>query len=572
MDVSALLIQKARTWQKFSNTERWFLLQALILLPAIALLLKLGVKRTHFLLSKFLPSKLSFQNTTSQILTTANMVKIAAKYYSWATCLKRAFVLWFLLRRQGIDAELQIGTRFEVGEFQAHAWVEYQGFVVGENQGVKQHYAAFDQLETKLSQNLSKVQSNRLTPAISKWRIEDELLLCYARTHIDNTTALRIETLQKEKNIDWKYLLQQASQQGVFLLLHQNLIINHLECIPKNIQPQLQAYSHIKTARNLFLSKKLCQILELFKNHDIQVIPFKGSMLAASAYQNLVIREFCDIDLLIKQEDSVQVKELLLAQNYKPRSELQPWGEDFASQDDKVHIDIHWQLAPSCFPYRLDFSDIWQRCQTISILNQKVITLSPEDLLLILCLQIVKDAHYRQEKLKQVCDIAELVRTSSLNWELVIQQSQNLSSERLLLFGLALAQQLLQVEIPLEIKQKIASDRIVNRYLSHVTEQLFTTDARQKKIFGLFDRGLMPGLYGFTLRGLMLLERSKFLDKHNRYLVGHLFSYMFAPNSRDLEYIYLPPYLYFLYYLIRPIRLISKLSKSSSKTNLILPN
>jgi ribosome-associated translation inhibitor RaiA len=461
MDVSALLIQKARTWKKFSSTERWFLLQALILLPAIALLLKLGVKRTHFLLSKFLTLELSSLHPTSQVLTTANMVKIAAKYYSWATCLKRAFVLWFLLRRQGIDAELKIGTRLGT-EFQAHAWVEYQGFVVGEHQGVKQHYAAFDKLETKLSQNLSKVQSNRLTSPISKWRIEDELLLCYARTHIDNTTALRIETLQKEKNIDWKDLLQQASQQGVFLLLHQNLIINHLECMPKNIQPQLQAYSQIKTARNLFLSKKLCQILELFKNHDIQVIPFKGSVLAASVYNNLAIREFCDIDLLIKQEDFVQVKELLLAQNYKPRSELQPWGEDFASQDDKVHIDIHWQLAPSCFPYRLNFPELWQRCQTISILNQKVRTLSPEDLLLILCLQIVKDAHYRQEKLKQVCDIAELVRTSSLNWELVIQQSQNLSSERLLLFGLALAQQLLQVEIPLEIKQKIAIDRIVN--------------------------------------------------------------------------------------------------------------
>lgn len=40
-------------------------------------------------------------------------------------------MLWYLLRRQGIAAELQIGTRFE-GEFQAHAWVEYQGDVVGD--------------------------------------------------------------------------------------------------------------------------------------------------------------------------------------------------------------------------------------------------------------------------------------------------------------------------------------------------------------------------------------------------------------------------------------------------------
>lgn len=66
------------------------------------------------------------------------------------------------MRRQGIGAELKIGTRLET-EFHAHAWVEYEGFVVGERQGVKVHYVAFDKLETKLSQNLS-IQSNKLTP------------------------------------------------------------------------------------------------------------------------------------------------------------------------------------------------------------------------------------------------------------------------------------------------------------------------------------------------------------------------------------------------------------------------
>lgn len=80
------------------------------------------------------------------------------------------------MRRQGIGAELKIGTRLET-EFQAHAWVEYEGFVIGEPQGVKQHYIAFDKLETKLSHN-------RLAHSISR-RPEDELLLCCARTHID---------------------------------------------------------------------------------------------------------------------------------------------------------------------------------------------------------------------------------------------------------------------------------------------------------------------------------------------------------------------------------------------------
>jgi uncharacterized membrane protein YqaE (UPF0057 family) len=249
MSVLTLLVQKGYTWKKFSNTERWLLIQALILLPIVAILLKFGAKRTHFLLSIFLTSELSSLHPTSQILTTANMVKIAVKYYSWATCLRRAFVLWFLLRRHSIGAELKIGTRL-ANEFQAHAWVEYQGFVIGEPQAIKQHYVAFDKLETKLSQN-------KLTHSIS-WRPEDELLLCCAKTSVDTATAARInKLLQSDKKIDWEYLLQQACQHGVFLLLYQNLITSYSESIPKNIQPHLQAYCHIKTARNLFLSTRI---------------------------------------------------------------------------------------------------------------------------------------------------------------------------------------------------------------------------------------------------------------------------------------------------------------------------
>jgi len=620
--VLTVIIQKTRTWRTFPLYERYLLLQALILLPLVALSLKLwGLKQTHSLLTYFLspksllcatssPKVENRENsafifggetccisTSSQILTTANIVKIATKYYNWATCLRKSLVLWYLLRLQGIAAQLQIGTKLDGGEFQAHAWVEYQGNVVGDSQEVQQYYATFDLLDTKLTKNSLNPLPNHasclnggnsdttLSPQLSTWCAEIELLLCCACNNIDTITTERIENLL-QKDINWNYLLQQACQHGVFLLLYQNLINNYRNTlpeslhnsaanlstrIPKNIQSQLQAYCQNKTAQNLFLSKKLCHILELFNTHDIKVIPFKGSVLAASTYKNLTLREFCDIDLLIEETDFPKVKELLLSQGYQVRSELQHWGQDFASRDDKIHIDIHWQVAPSCFPYRLEFQALWQRRQTVSIFNQQVNNLSPEDLLLILCVQIVKDTHYRQEKLKQICDIAELIRNSSLNWEFIIQQGQALGSERLLLFSLAITQQLLKVEIPLNIKQKIARDRIVNWYLDHVQKRLFTLDNKQETVFGIFRQGLLTGLYGFALRALMLLERSN-TGKHNKYLVGHLLSYMLTPNSRDFEYVYLPPYLYFLYYLIRPIRLTSKFFNLSSKTNSTFPN
>ena len=531
MTLLTSIIQKTRTWRKFSLYQRYLLLQALILLPLIHLSLNIwGFKRTYSILGNWEWGMAKDENPIySQILTTANTVKIGAKYYKWATCLRKSLALWFLLSRQGITTELQIGTRFEKGEFQAHAWVEYQGYAVGEPSGVKQYFTSFENLNLSLPSNLSS--------QLPTYQPEIEILLRCTNIHTDTAKSERIERLL-QKDIDWNYLLKQAFQHGVFLLLYQNLVKYYPESIPKNIQPQLQAYCKIKTARNLFLSQKLCQLIKLFKNNNIKVIPFKGAVFAASAYQDLTLKEFCDIDLIIKQEDFSRVKDILSSQEYQPRNQQQLWGQDFTNKNDSIHIDIHWQLAPSCFPYRVDLEHLWQRCKTVSILNQQVTNLSPEDSLLILCLQIVKDAHHRQEKLKQVYDIAQLINNQKLDWKVVIQRARDLGSERLLIFGLAIASRLLQVEIQPQLKKKIKSDWIVNLYLNRVVNQFFSKEYKQD-----------------ILRALILLENSKLLGQHNRYLFWYSINYIFKPNSNDLKYVFLPGFLNILYYFIRPIRL-----------------
>ena len=399
MSTLTSIIHNTRTWRKFSFHERCLFLQALILLPLIHLSLNLlGFKRTYSILGNIAvfswmqhevnltppPAPLSLlrrgdgewgmendeNSASSKIFTTANTVKIAARYYKWATCLRKSLALWFLLRRQGIATELQIGTRFEKGEFQAHAWVEYQGYAVGEPSGVKQYFTSFE--------NLNLSQPSNLSRQLPTYKPEIEILLCCNNIHTHTAKPQRIEKLL-QKDIDWNYLLKQAFQHGVFLLLYQNLVKYYPESIPKNIQPQLQAYSKIKTIRNLLLSQKLCQIIKLFEKNNIKVIPFKGAVLAASAYQDLTLKEFCDIDLIIKQEDFSRVQDILTSQGYQPRNQKQPWGQDFTNKNDSIHIDIHWQLAPSCFPYKVDFEQLWQRCETVSILNQQLSNLSTED-------------------------------------------------------------------------------------------------------------------------------------------------------------------------------------------------
>lgn len=143
-----ILASKTDKFVKLSWQERSLLVQALVLLPFIAISLHLlGIGRTQYALARLCPPAISPSNEPLclQAETTARMVAIAAHYSQfWANCLKRSLVLWYLLRRQGIISELRIGVQHEVGKFQAHAWVEYQNIVLNDNQNVRQHFAMFE--------------------------------------------------------------------------------------------------------------------------------------------------------------------------------------------------------------------------------------------------------------------------------------------------------------------------------------------------------------------------------------------------------------------------------------------
>lgn len=144
-----LVIRKWYSFWRIERNERILLLQALGLLPLVAIYLKFwGLNRTQTGLTRLLPTPVMSKQSAEwlpQVLATARMVRTAARYYvPWANCLKKSLVLWWLLRRQGIASNLQIGVRREQGNFVAHAWVEYEGIVLSDSQDARSHFAMFE--------------------------------------------------------------------------------------------------------------------------------------------------------------------------------------------------------------------------------------------------------------------------------------------------------------------------------------------------------------------------------------------------------------------------------------------
>ena len=61
-------------------------------------------------------------------------------------CLTRSLTLVRLLARRGVSADIRIGVRTEEGLLRAHAWVEWEGRALNDNERALQGFARFDRV------------------------------------------------------------------------------------------------------------------------------------------------------------------------------------------------------------------------------------------------------------------------------------------------------------------------------------------------------------------------------------------------------------------------------------------
>lgn len=325
-------------------------------------------------------------------------------------------------------------------------------------------------------------------------RPEAELLLCCARTQIDDETAARIQELA-HGSPDWSRLLRLADEHMVLPLLHRALKEIAPDAAPSAVQDRLRTGFHANVRNNLLLAHELIDLLGLFDEHDIPVVPFKGPVAATSVYDDLHLRPFGDLDLLVRLQDVPRAERLLLDRGFEDWETLPPLGTlDFdrppswysaltepfskaktyvraSEQGDKMPIELHWELMPPYFRHPLDPEPLWERLQTVTLLETSVRTFSPEDKLFYFCLH---GTLHRWEQLRLVCDVAEMLcRNPGLDWEGVMDQARQLHSERLFLLGLRLAHELLDAPLPASLRHRAYGDRAVEALAERRCRHLF---------------------------------------------------------------------------------------------------
>lgn len=373
-------------------------------------------------------------------------------------------------------------------------------------------------------------------------RPEVELLLCCARARVDAARAARIRELVVG-DLDWEYLLRLAARHGLQPLLYWQLNDVCAPDVPGAHLQRLRAAFQRISAFNIFLTSELQKLLSLFAAQGIAAMPYKGPALAVEIYDNIALRQFSDLDILVRPADVPRARDILLHEGYEPLPALTVAQQavllrmqcnlPFTRERKRLVVELHWAVSARHFARPFAPDDIWTRSSTGKLNGTDINCPAIEDLLLALC---VHGSKHLWERLAWVCDIAGLIeKHQDIKWTILLTQARATGSERMLLLGLCLAADLLDAELPDEARQSLHADPEITALAADVMRDLFTPE--------LTPSGL-AGYFRFQLKA-----RRRFRDKVN-YL-----RFILTPTEEDLAQLSLPAPFNFIYYLLRPFRM-----------------
>ena len=375
-------------------------------------------------------------------------------------------------------------------------------------------------------------------------RHEDELMLCCARTHVNEEINKKIISLAS-RDLDWEYLVNMASRHRFRPLLYINLNSICPEEVPEDVLGNLKSYYMANVQKNLMLTGELVKVIEILKFNDINAVPYKGPVLASLAYGNIGLREFGDIDIFIDKKNALKVKNAMISNEYElcPPIKIEDsfymkFNAEYRFINKKTSniIEIKWKFEDDFFSFPVNPQILLEELTKLDINLFQVHTFSPSNNLLIICIHC---ANHSWSRLSWICDISEFIQSENIDWDDVLEKSEKLGVKRILLINLILARDFFDLNFPNEILSHLNSDSSAKQISFQIKKRIF------KKQFNIAER--------------LILDIKK--RENLKYGVKDCINGLITPSYADFLDIPLNEKLFPLYYMIRPVLLLKRYGK-----------
>lgn len=235
-----------------------------------------------------------------------------------------------------------------------------------------------------------------------KLKNEEQLLLLCACTRVDTNNQKKIISLAKS-GLDWNYLLKLTERHKLQQLLYWQLNMIIGGELPADDLRYLRDFFRNNTRKNLFYMREIVNIVKLLNQMSIESFPYKGPILAQQVYGDLSMRQFGDLDLLVKKEDVIIIKKILISHGYEPEYDLDSIQEQnymnsqrelkFINEAKGISLELHWKFSGIFLKLPPNAEKLLlKNLNSINIGGVTIPDISPENLILIL--SIHNASHY----------------------------------------------------------------------------------------------------------------------------------------------------------------------------------
>jgi hypothetical protein len=271
------------------------------------------------------------------------------------------------------------------------------------------------------------------------------------------------ESLRQLDAAGWGAFVSEASRHGVAALAY--IALARRDGVPHEVVRTLEGHYLRNRLRNLRLYARLGALLERFSDEAIGVVVLKGAYLAQTVYLDPALRAMSDADVLVRQRDLQRAQHLLLAMGWQQGAPLATGNHQLPTFElEGTQVDVHWNIEDDAAPFEIDVEGLWERAAPARVGLASVLALSPEDLLLHLCLHSGYGHGWKQFDggLRQLADIAAAIHHhgAMIDWQTVCARAQSWRAERCVWLCLVTARDLLQAPVPQGMLDRLAQPQL----------------------------------------------------------------------------------------------------------------
>ena len=218
-------------------------------------------------------------------------------------------------------------------------------------------------------------------------------------------------------------------------------------------------------ARTVWLQAHLADFLRTCRAAELPVIVLKGAALAEIVYPRLGLRDFRDLDILVRPADAPRARVVLERLGYAAAETH--WQEVLAGHDGQADFAMPTPAGPVVLELHTNFvnndllkdqvggvgEDLWQRAWSVTLAGVPAQVLGPEDQILHLCLHLA--GHYLIAP-RSLWDIQRVCAVLSVDWPSLVGIARRERLTRIAYAGLWLAVRLMDAAVPVEALSALA--------------------------------------------------------------------------------------------------------------------